>query len=129
MLKRTPLKSEQKPLKKTPLKKISNKKDVDKDKLQAMELRKKDNDFYMQIWNNRPHKCFETDVPLGGEPNLTMFHHILPKYEYPQYRHEEWNIVLCTWEQHNQFHMNPKKTPKMYAYYLELLEKHNTFEQ
>ena len=37
-----------------------------------------------------------------GEPLHIYFHHILPKEKYPQAALDEENIILLTWEEHDQ---------------------------
>jgi len=61
---------------------------------EVKEQQKKDWDFYMEIWNERPHHCEVTDKYLGSVPYTTMFHHILPKHRYPEYRYCKKNIAL-----------------------------------
>jgi 5-methylcytosine-specific restriction endonuclease McrA len=59
-------------------------------------------DFFLQIWKDRPHKSEISGVPLGSEPLSTFFHHILPKNKYPESSLDEENIILLTWEEHDQ---------------------------
>ncbi len=93
------------------LRKVSDKgKSRKEDKKKLVEEDKK---FYLEIWESREHYCFETGAYLGEEPLMTMFHHVLEKSKYPQYRHCEWNIVLLLAEVHNQVHSNIDKCPKV----------------
>jgi 5-methylcytosine-specific restriction endonuclease McrA len=41
-------------------------------------------------------------LPLGSEPLSTFFHHILPKNKYLEASLDEENIILLTWEEHDQ---------------------------
>ena len=59
-------------------------------------------DFFLQIWKDRPHKSEISGLPLGSEPLSTFFHHILPKSKYPEACLDEENIILLTWEEHDQ---------------------------
>lgn len=127
MLKRTPFKSKQKPLKRVSLKK-RNEKAILEDRSKDISDWDKDREFYLQIWGSRPHMCYESNAYLGSEPLSTYFNHVLPKELYPQFRHEEWNIVLMKWELHDQWHLDREKCPKTYTLYLELLNKHINFE-
>ncbi len=86
------------------------------------ELFKNDASFYLQIWEDRPHVCFETGIELG-KMNLCMFHHVLPKQTYPEYRHCEWNIVLLHPDVHNQVETDCSKCPRVYKLTKELKEK------
>jgi 5-methylcytosine-specific restriction endonuclease McrA len=59
-------------------------------------------DFFLQIWKDRPHKSEISGLPLGSEPLSTFFHHILPKNKYLEASLDEENIILLTWEEHDQ---------------------------
>lgn len=74
-----------------------------------------DDEFYQEIWNERPHMCFETYQNLPSEPLTLYFHHILPKAKYPQYRHEKWNIVILHPDAHSQVEFNIHKCPRVKA--------------
>ena len=58
--------------------------------------------FFMDIWKKKPHKSEISGVPLGSEALSTFFHHILPKSKYPEASLDEENIILLTWEEHDQ---------------------------
>ncbi len=72
-----------------------------------------DKKFYLEIWIERDNVCYETGEHLGNEPLMTMFHHVLLKSKYPQYRHKKWNIILLKPDIHNQVHLNIDKCPKV----------------
>jgi 5-methylcytosine-specific restriction endonuclease McrA len=59
-------------------------------------------DFFLKVWKDRPHKSEISGVPLGSEALSTFFHHILPKSKYPEASLDEENIILLTWEEHDQ---------------------------
>jgi len=53
-------------------------------------------EFFLNIWKKRPHRCENCDAHLGSEPLSYMFDHVLEKSKYPDLRHEEENIcILC----------------------------------
>lgn len=83
---------------------------------EQLELANKDMDVYLSIWRKREHKCFETGQFLGNKFRKWHFHHCLPKAQFPQYRHEDWNLVLVTLETHSQAESDLSKTPKIKAY-------------
>jgi hypothetical protein len=56
--------------------------------------------FFLQIWNKRPHHSQISMDYLGKEPLTVFFHHILPKEKYPQAMFDEENIVLLTLDEH-----------------------------
>jgi hypothetical protein len=59
-------------------------------------------DFFLQIWKDRPHKSEVSGDYLASEPLHVFFHHILPKNKYPEAGLDEENIILLTWEEHDQ---------------------------
>lgn len=80
--------------------------------------------FYMEIWEERPHVSFENNESILS-PRTFTFHHVLEKDPYPEYRHCKWNIVLLTWEQHDQAHKNLDKLPKLKSYTEKLRRLHD----
>ena len=69
---------------------------------QTVEMR----EFFLQIWKKRLHLSEVSGLPLIGEPLSVYFHHILPKSKYPQACLDEENIILLTWEEHDQVEMD-----------------------
>ena len=59
-------------------------------------------DFFLSIWKKKPHFSEVSGKFLGNEPRTTFFHHILPKSKYPDIAFDEENIILLTWEEHDQ---------------------------
>lgn len=104
------------------LKKVGTK---TKTKLKNYEaVKENDLNFYMEIWQERAHVCELTGLFLGNEPLKTMFHHILPKSKYPQYRHTKKNIIVLHPMVHDNVEMNMKKYPKMVEIHAEILKLH-----
>jgi hypothetical protein len=66
-------------------------------------------DFFLKIWKKRLHLSEVSGLPLVGEPLHIYFHHILPKEKYPQAALDEENIILLTWEEHDQVEMDPTR--------------------
>lgn len=77
---------------------ISNKKT---NSVQNNEHFNKMRQFFLSIWNKKPHKSEVSGVYLGKEPMSTYFHHILPKEKYPEACLDEENIILLTLEEHS----------------------------
>lgn len=121
-MKKSPLKRTPFTAKRTPLKKVSAKGRIKRE--EKKELLKEDFEFYKRIWNTRVHVCYESGSYLGEELNICCFHHVLPKKKYPQYRHEDCNIVLLLPSIHNQVEMNINRCPKVKALTEELKEKY-----
>lgn len=90
-------------------------------------LRQKDWLFYLGIWEEREHVCFETGQPILGEPLTVYFHHVLEKgiRRFAKYRHEKWNIVLITWATHDQVGIDIDRCPKIKEYRDKLLKQLN----
>jgi len=68
---------------------------VDKEKINKMRA------FFMEIWNKRKHYSEVSGTFLGSEPLTIFFHHILPKEKFPQAKLDEDNIILLTFDEHN----------------------------
>lgn len=60
------------------------------------------NNFFLQIWKKKKHKSEISGTHLGSQALSTFFHHILPKNKYPEAALDEENIILLTWEEHDQ---------------------------
>jgi hypothetical protein len=80
---------------------------VKKDELirQTVEMQ----EFFLHIWKKRLHKSEISGTYLGSEALSTYFHHILPKSKYPEACLDEENIILLTWEEHDQVEMDPTR--------------------
>lgn len=63
-------------------------------------------DMFLSIWKKRLHLSEISGLPLVGEALSTYFHHILPKSKYPEAALDEENIILLTWEEHDQVEMD-----------------------
>lgn len=116
------LNKKQKFLNRTPIRKKSKKQNqlLGERKLRTL----KDREFYSEIWEEKEHRCFESDIWLGDEPLTLFFHHVLEKgiKKYAKYRHCKWNIVLVSWLVHDQVGKDIDKCPKIKAYHDELLK-------
>jgi hypothetical protein len=66
-------------------------------------------DFFLQIWKKRTHKSEVSGDYLGSEALHIFFHHILPKEKYPKAKLDEENIILLTWEEHDQVETDPTR--------------------
>jgi len=108
-------------LKRSPIRKRSKKmqQSLGEQKL----AQQKDWDFFLEIWEEREHICFESGVPLYGEPLTLYFHHVFEKELYEEYRYCKWNIVLVTWAVHDNTHRLSDLCPKIKAYREQLTKK------
>lgn len=73
---------------------------------QKLEEKKKSRDIMLalfnEIWKERKHVSEVSGKYLGDEPLTSYFHHILPKSKYPDLALEKSNIILLTFEEHEQ---------------------------
>ena len=81
--------------------------------------------FFLQIWKKRPHKSEVSGTSLGSEALSTYFHHILPKSKYPEACLDEENIILLTWEEHDQVEMDPTRYEEVNKRREQLKQKYN----
>lgn len=124
------LKRSQKPLKRSPLKKRSQKAILQLPERiqQEQEQRKVDNSIYLAIWDKREHRCQVSGEYLGREPLTTFFHHLLKKETYPEYRYDFWNILIVSPAVHEKCErMGNQWDPILQKFYLAALEKHRKF--
>lgn len=130
-MKRTPLKRNQKPLKKSRLKQSSKPKTVlDENRENTMKMKL----WFMEIWDERQDKngncyCFETGQLMKREvyrENSACYDHVLEKQEnqFPQYKFTKKNIVIILPTVHYQKGTNIDFTPKIKTYKQHLLELH-----
>lgn len=102
-----------------PIKKITIKeKEKKKNKI---EYTKKQFDLFLEIWNEREHKSEISGIPLK-EPLSIYFHHILPKRKYKKAALDKNNIILLTWDEHDNVEKNPLKYDKINKMREELLK-------
>ena len=78
------------------------------------EIQKR-NDFFLSIWRERSHFSEISGTHLGTEPLTVFFHHILPKNKYPEAEYDKENIILVTWQEHDQVELD--------MYYYEVINK------
>jgi hypothetical protein len=111
------------PKEKKPIKKVSSKR---KEKLMDMKImHKNDAAFYLEIWQERQHIDYEDQKTEITSFSILHFHHVLEKRNYPEYRHCKWNIVLLTWQHHDQVTLNIDKLPRVKAYTEKLKALHD----
>lgn len=67
-------------------------------------------EFFLKVWNERPHKSELFPFTfLGNEPLTIFFHHILPKKKFPQAIYDKENIILLTGDSHSSVELNMYK--------------------
>lgn len=81
--------------------------------------------FFLSIWSKRGNKSEISGTYLGKEPLTIYFHHILPKENYPQAEFDEENIILLTWEEHDQVEMDESRYPEINKRRQQLKIKYN----
>lgn len=100
-----------KPKKKYTIPKVSKKRQ--KKLEEQKELLKLDEEFYKEVWAASPHKCQNCDCKLPKTPYNWMFHHLLEKRNYPQFRHIPENIMILCLECHSKAETNIDFAPKI----------------
>lgn len=60
-------------------------------------------ELFLQIWNERAHRCTVCSSFLGHEPLAHYFAHVLSKGAYPKFKLNPCNIVLMCLPCHSDF--------------------------
>lgn len=82
-------------------------------------------DFFLSIWNKRPHYSEISKQWLGKEPLSTMFHHILLKSKVPEAALDEENIILLTLDEHTNCENDMYRYEEINRRRLYLIEKYD----
>ena len=69
--------------------------------------------FFHTVWKKRKHYSEVSGTYLGPEALSIYFHHILPKEKFPEAAYDEDNIILLTFDEHNNVEMNMYKYPEI----------------
>ena len=76
----------------------------------SREKRREDTDemrkFFLEVWKKRQHYSEVSGEWLGKEPLSIYFHHILPKIKYPDAKFDEDNVILLTFDEHQNVESN-----------------------
>lgn len=72
-----------------------------------------DAEFYKVIWAASAHKCQNCGCNLGRTAHTFMFHHLLEKRNYPEFRHTPENIMVLCLECHSKAETNIDSAPKI----------------
>lgn len=118
------------------IKKVSEKQKIKIE--EKKEQVQKDILFYLKLWEKKfsldreglptydywkwP-TCEVCGKRLSLEPNITYFHHILEKRNFPDLRHVEWNIAILCFECHSKYETMPDLVPYLKMKRDELLDK------
>jgi 5-methylcytosine-specific restriction endonuclease McrA len=97
---------QRKPIAKKSKKKLAQEKEY-------KETAEKDAAFYKEIYNASKHECQNCNCGLPKTPSNFMFHHLLPKRLYPQYRYVPENITILCLECHSKCETNIDFAPKI----------------
>jgi len=108
-----------KPLNKSDLQKIRDKRDADRTT--------KMHEWFLEVWEKRKKfdpsvggsyvQCFESGKKLYTKYykfNTCCYSHYLPKSRYPNYGFEDWNLEIVDPEIHDQWEKDKEKCPKMF---------------
>jgi 5-methylcytosine-specific restriction endonuclease McrA len=72
-----------------------------------------DDEFYKDIWSSNTHVCANCLNNLQQKFERWNFHHLLPKKDYPQFRHDIRNIVILCLECHSKCETDYDTIPKI----------------
>lgn len=72
-----------------------------------------DKEFYKEIYAASPHWCQNCECKLPKEPQTFMFHHLLEKRNYPQFRYTPENIMILCLTCHSKAETNIDFAPKI----------------
>lgn len=79
------------------------KREIDVDEIEKMQ------NFFLSIWNKRPHKSEVSGEKLFPPPSSAYFHHILLKEKHKEACFDEENIVLLTLNEHANVHLDANR--------------------
>lgn len=82
------------------------------------------NDFFLKIWRNKPHYSEISGIYLGTEPKTYFFHHILEKQSNKEAMYDEDNIILLTFDEHQNIHLNPNRYEEINKRREQLIKKY-----
>lgn len=99
MIRRTPLKKKPYKLKKSPLRKISERGLIKKE--EKAEQTKKQFKLFDKLWKEQPHFCRACGNYLGEENKSIFWDHLLPKSKFDCYRFTEENLYLVCFNCHS----------------------------
>jgi len=77
------------------------------------DLLKLDEAFYKEVWAASALACQNCNCKLPKTPYNWMFHHLLEKRNYPQFRHVPENIMILCLECHSKAETNIDFAPKI----------------
>ncbi len=100
-----------KPVKRYSIPKVSKKRQ--KKLAEQKVTAERDAEFYKEVYAASPHKCQNCDCKLPRTPSNFMFHHLLEKRNYPQYRYVPENIAILCLECHSKCETNIDFAPKV----------------
>ena len=102
---------EPKPKKKYVIPKVSKKRQ--KKLEEQKDLAKLDEVFYKEVWAASKNECQNCNCKLPRTPYNWMFHHLLEKRNYPQFRHVPENIMILCLTCHSKAETNIDFAPKI----------------
>lgn len=77
------------------------------------DTQKLDEEFYKEVYAASPHACQNCGCKLPKTPYNFMFHHLLEKRNYPQFRHTPENIAILCLTCHSKCETNMDFAPKI----------------
>lgn len=88
-------------LKRTPLKKVSDKKKQEDPQI-SKDRQDKDMEFYQKVWEKRGAKCEACGAPIFySQVQPVNCDHLIAKSTHPELRYEEENLFICCLQCHS----------------------------
>lgn len=82
-------------------------------------------DFFLEIWNSRPHVSEISGERIYGDFSSIYMHHILLKSKYPEAMYDSENIAILAASEHQTVHIIPDKYEEINRRKKLLLIKYN----
>lgn len=76
----------------------------------GQKVANEDSKFFREIWNERPHYSEVSGEWLGDDYNPVFFSHVLSKAAFPRARHWKDNIMLKTFNEHQDWEFGDRST-------------------
>lgn len=91
----------------------------------GQKISNKDAAFFRDIWRQRSHVSEISGIHLGDEFNVCYFSHVLAKGTYPRARHWKENIMLKTFEEHQEWEFSDRSKPEFKKKFAKVMKRYN----
>ena len=81
--------------------------------------------LYEEFWEKKPRVSDISGSFLGNTFSTVHYHHILPKNKYPELTFKEDNIIILTWDEHQNVESSMYKYEEINKRREKLLKEYN----